>query len=90
MTAALLAKAVADQVEEFVRTVGHVAPDDPEFSQDTQLFDAGYLDSLGVVRLILFIESTFNVTLDDRILLDLRFTTIAGIGELMSQELGPP
>lgn len=90
MTDTSLANAIADQVEEFVRTVGHVAPDDPQFSQDVELFDAGYLDSLGVVRLILFIESTFNVTLDDGILLDKRFTTIAGIGELLSQQLVSP
>lgn len=90
MTAPLLASAIADQVEEFVRTVGQVAPDDPQFSQDIELFDAGYLDSLGVVRLILFIESTFTVALDDGILLDKRFTTIAGIAELLSQQLASP
>ena len=87
MTASVLAKAVADQVEEFVRTVGDVARGDPQFSQEVELFDAGYLDSMGVVRLIVFIESTFNVTLADETLLDVRFTTIAGIGELLSEQL---
>lgn len=87
MTASSLAKAVADQVEEFVRTVGYVAPDDAQFSQEVELFDAGYLDSMGVVRLIVFIESTFNVVLADETLLDVRFTTIAGIGELLSEQL---
>lgn len=90
MTGTSLADAVAEQVEEFVRKVGNVAADDPGFSQDVELFEAGYLDSLGVVRLILFLESTFTVTLDDGILLDPRFTTIAGIGELVSRRLVSP
>ncbi len=87
MTAPSLAQTVADQIEVFVRRTGQVAPEDPQFSQTVELFDAGYLDSLGVVRLILFIESTFNVVLGDETLLDLRFTTIAGIGELVSEQL---
>lgn len=87
MTAPSLAQTVADQIEAFVRRTGQVAPDDPQFSQTVELFDAGYLDSLGVVRLILFIESAFNVVLGDEALLDLRFTTIAGIGELVSEQL---
>lgn len=90
MTAPVQAQTVADQIEAFVRGAGQVAPDDPQFSQDVQLFEAGYLDSLGVVRLIVFIESTFNLTLRDETLLDPRFTTIAGIGELVSAQLASP
>ncbi len=82
-----LAGTIAERVEQFVRTAGAVAADDPGFGRDVELFDAGYLDSLGVVRLTLFLESTFGITLDDGILLDPQFTTIAGISTLLSRRL---
>lgn len=82
-----LAATVTEQVEAFVRGEGQVAPDDPDFDHAVELFDEGYLDSLGVVRLIQFVEATFDLTLSDETLLDRRFTTIAGIGELLAGQL---
>ncbi len=35
-----------------------------QFSDDQNLLDAG-LDSMGIMRLIMFVESEFNVTLPD-------------------------
>jgi acyl carrier protein len=39
-------------------------PNPDEFSDDANLIDAG-LDSMGIMRLIMFIEDTFGVTLPD-------------------------
>lgn len=45
------------------RELVHVA-DESSFSDDDDLLDAG-LDSMGIMRLVLFIEEKFGVTLPD-------------------------
>lgn len=74
----------ARAIESFIRKTFHVNGDDPNFSWDTQLFESGYVDSVGVVELIAFIESTFGVQLQDEHIFSDRFTTINGIGSVVS------
>ncbi len=73
-----------DAIERFVRDVGRVSIDDVDFSRTIELFDSGYLDSLGIVALAAFIEETFVITLTEEDLFDPRFTTIAGIVEIVT------
>ncbi len=75
---------IDDAIEQFVRDVGRVSIDDREFSHTIELFDSGYLDSLGIVALTAFIEETFAITLTEEDLFDPRFTTIAGIAEIIA------
>ncbi|MEO1056394.1 MAG: phosphopantetheine-binding protein, partial [Actinomycetota bacterium] len=69
---------VAEQIESFLISNGSFdgrnRPD-----RETELFDSGYVDSLGIVRLIDFLETTFSVLLGDEELLDERFPTINGM-----------
>lgn len=39
--------------------------DENEFSNNTSFLDAGILDSTGIVELIVFIESEFNIEVSD-------------------------
>jgi acyl carrier protein len=67
----------------FVRELGNISPGDPEFSADVDLYDTGYLDSLGVVALTTFLEAAYGVTLSEQELFDPRMTTVAGIAEIV-------
>ncbi|MBZ6093504.1 acyl carrier protein [Streptomyces olivaceus] len=75
----------ADRVERFVRREGSVADDDPDFTRQVDLFRAGYLDSLGIVHLIAYLEREFGVRLGDDDLADPGFATIDGITALLDR-----
>jgi acyl carrier protein len=67
----------------FVRELGNISPGDSRFSADVDLYDAGYLDSLGIVALTTFLEGAYGVILSERELFDPRMTTVAGIVEIV-------
>jgi acyl carrier protein len=73
----------ASAIEAFIRRQFRVVAGDPLFSRDAHLFERGYVDSAGVVELLMFVESTYGVSLDDEQLFSDRFTTINGIAELV-------
>jgi hypothetical protein len=39
------------RIEEFIRTQFSVSPTDPRFDRGVDLFEAGYIDSMGIVEL---------------------------------------
>ena len=80
-------EAVADHLEWFVRDTGHIAPDDRDFTRDTDLFRLGYLDSLGVEALIAHIEDTYRLELTDEELSDPAFHTVRGIAGIVAAAL---
>ncbi|MEM7171631.1 MAG: acyl carrier protein [Pseudomonadota bacterium] len=67
----------------FIVEDAQTTADDPGLTLDVHLFDSGYLDSLGVVRLIAFIEERFGVVLDEEDLFSEEFTYISGIADLI-------
>ena len=71
-------------LESFVRKQFHVADGDSEFSREAHLFEGGYVDSAGIVELLMFIESAFGVTLGDEQIFNDEFTTINGISALVA------
>ncbi|HEY2732124.1 MAG TPA: phosphopantetheine-binding protein [Polyangia bacterium] len=72
-------------VEEFLRARFRVRPDDAEFNRDVNLWEAGYVDSVGVIELIAFLERTFAIALPEEILFDPDFTHIRGIARLVAR-----
>ncbi|MFC7387128.1 acyl carrier protein [Sphaerisporangium rhizosphaerae] len=80
-------RSVTDRLEEFVRELGRVAEDDGDFNRQVHLFQAGYLDSLGVESLIVFIEDEFDIELSDESLNSPGFSTIDGISAIIDAEL---
>jgi len=75
---------IDDWLERFVRDVSRIADDDPDFNRTVDLFDSGYLDSLGIVALTAFIEQTFGIDLAEEEMFDPRFTTVDGITEIIA------
>ena len=81
---AILPPDIAGSLETYIRREFSIAGSDESIFRDEHLFEAGYVDSAGVVELIMFIESTFNVKLEDHHVFSEQFTTINGIAELVS------
>ena len=61
----------------------------PGASKDEQLradyFDAGLIDSFGVIDLITSIESQFKVELKPDNMQDIRFRTVKGLAEIIEE-----
>ena len=79
----MLHDTAAASIETFIRHHFRIVPNDPQFSRDAHLFEGGYVDSAGVIELLMFVESTYGVSLDDEQIFSDRFTTINGIAELL-------
>ncbi len=80
-------ESIAADLEAFVRREGNVAADDPDFDRQVNLFEAGYLDSLGVVHLLGHVESAFQLQLSDDALIDPRFVNVDGMAAVISASL---
>jgi acyl carrier protein len=75
---------IAGTIERFIRREFRVMNNDDRFSRGVHLYDSGYVDSVGVVELIAFIESAFSVALRDEHIFSERFTTIDGISSVVA------
>ena len=75
---------IAGAIETFVRHQFRIIAEDQHFSRTAHLFEGGYVDSAGVVELLMFVESTFGVKLDDEQIFSDQFTTINGITAIVA------
>jgi acyl carrier protein len=73
---------VADRIEHYIRNQFRVAPGDIRFSRSVPLFEAGYVDSVGVVELLAFLSKEFAADLPDDVLMSDEFSTIDGIAAI--------
>ena len=76
-------------IEEFIQTQFSVSPTDPEFDRKVDLFERGYIDSVGFVELLEFLSQEFGVEIPDEDLLDDDFSNINGIVRIVSRNLEP-
>lgn len=58
---------------------------DPAFGRDVDLFELGYVDSVGVVALVAWIEDRYRIELSEDDLFDERFATIEGIADIVAE-----
>ncbi len=84
---ALSIEKIEGSVEEYIRSRFNVQPDDSLFARDINLWEYGYADSVGVVELITFLETTFGVKLPDGVFFDPDFTSIRGIGRMVLRHI---
>lgn len=76
--------AYAVLLEDFIRENFLVKADDAYFDQNVNLWEEGYVDSMGVVEVIAFLEKTFNVTIPAEMLFSPDFTSISGMSKLIT------
>jgi acyl carrier protein len=81
--------AAAAQIEGFLRKRFRIAADDPGFTREVNLWEEGYVDSVGVVEVIEFLEQTFKVRISDDALFSPEFTCVAGMAGFVTNSLEP-
>jgi acyl carrier protein len=74
---------VGTVIEQFIRREFRIVNGSAPDLRNAHLFESGYVDSAGVVELIAFVETTFDVTLEDEHVFSDQFTTINGIAALV-------
>lgn len=72
------------KILEFVSMLNTDSGGPNDVDLDTDLFEAGILDSFGVVDLLSFIERETGLVLADEDLEDARFASVAGIAEVLA------
>lgn len=74
------------KIEEFIRTRFEIG-DDPELTGDIHLFDSGFVDSLGAMEIIEFVEEEFSIKISQRDLTLYPMNTINEIAEVVKTKL---
>jgi len=75
---------IAQRLEQFLRASFGIAGDDPGFSRSVDLFEAGYVDSVGVIETLAYITDAFGVEVPDEALLSDAFATIDGMAQVIA------
>lgn len=76
---------IAQHLEQFLRRSFQIAADDPGFSRGADLFEAGYVDSIGVVETLAYITEAFGVEVPDDELLSSDFASIDGMAQVVAR-----
>ena len=76
---------IAAELEDFIRQYFQVPADDEFFTRVVNLWEEGYVDSIGVVETMAHIEETYEITLPEEIVFDPKFTHINGMAELIGR-----
>ena len=76
-------------VEQFIRRRFDVVESDTLFSRDVDLWEYGYVDSLGVTELVVFLESHFGIQLPPSALFSSDFSRISGISAIVTGLMRP-
>jgi acyl carrier protein len=80
---------VAVAVEDFVRREFSIGAADKNFDHNVDLFEDGYVDSVGVIELLAFLESAFGVEIPEEDLFSPEFSTIQGIAGIVTRHRPP-
>ena len=78
---------IAERFEQFIRENFEVEDDDDFFSPSINLWEEGYVDSVGVVEIITFLEETYAIEIPKPMLFDPAFTSVSGIAERIASLL---
>ena len=77
---------VSQALEEFIIRDLMVADGDVSLSPDASLIESGIVDSLGILRLVAFIEENFSVVVDDIDVIPENFDTINAMNSLVERK----
>lgn len=77
------AQNAAAALEAFIRENFSLDDDDPYFDRDINLWEQGYVDSMGAVEVIAFLEKSFGTSIPEHVLFSPDFTSINGMAKAM-------
>ena len=81
---------IADRIETFVRTEFEVSPNDNGFDREVDLFELGYIDSVGFAELLAFLAEEFGVDIPEQEILSDDFTRITGMAGIVRRLVNDP
>jgi D-alanine--poly(phosphoribitol) ligase subunit 2 len=76
---------IATRIEAFVRSQFDVNPSDDGFDRTVDLFQLGYVDSVGFAELLAFLAEEFGVDIPEDDLLSDEFLRIDGMARIVSR-----
>jgi len=79
---------IADSLETFVRDQFDVSDSDPGFDRRIDLFESGYIDSVGVAELLEYLTMQFDVEIPESDLFSDHFSNIDGIASIVARLTG--
>jgi acyl carrier protein len=79
---------IADSLETFVRDQFDVSDSDPGFDRRIDLFESGYIDSVGVAELLEYLTTQFDVEIPESDLFSDHFSSIDGIASIVARLTG--
>jgi methoxymalonate biosynthesis acyl carrier protein len=74
---------ILTELRDFIRMRFKVPSDDPDFTDDVNLFDYGYVDSFGAVELINFVKEKFAIEITESDLIAYPMNTIRQITQFI-------
>jgi acyl carrier protein len=77
----------ADRIRDFVIEELHWQGSRSELTEDFPLIENHAIDSMGLLRLVAWLESTFGVSIADEDVIPANFGTIGGIKGLLSGQI---
>jgi D-alanine--poly(phosphoribitol) ligase subunit 2 len=78
---------VADRLRGFIAAEFGVDADDPEFTDEVDLFNYGYVDSLGFLTLTEFLDREFDLGLSESDLVNAPLDTIRNMASFVVQRV---
>ncbi len=78
---------IRESIRNYVKTELASSKEHSELSDSEQLIESGVIDSLGIMKLIGFLEDHLNVTIDDMELSPENFSSIDAITALVEKKL---
>lgn len=76
---------IAGEVERAILT--EIAPGAGQLDRDTNLLKTGTIDSMGIVKLILFMERSFGIQIDDEEVVPEHFETVNKIAAFAASKM---
>lgn len=70
---------IKQTLSDYIKTEFQIPDDDTDFTYDVNLFDYGYVDSLGAATIIAFVESKYNIEITQK---DLMLNSMNSIDEI--------
>lgn len=78
---------IAMILDDYVKKQFEIEDDDPDYSLDVNLFDYGYVDSLGAVEIIMFVEERFDCKISQKDISKYPMNTVREIAEVVLNKL---
>ena len=75
-------------IDEYLREKLEITDDDDDYGIDLNLFDSGYLDSLGAMDLIVFVESRFSVEISQKDITLYPMNSVSEIASVVERKMG--